>query len=180
MMSITKWVFVWGIIAVLVSFFFYVGNKNPRQLLETGYITTGAIIGIYPNQHQTVIYEFKVKQRKFTGQDGVGSIGKNIVDMKLGETVPIYYLPSNPKVSCIGSPEYDVMNLTDYLILSLWISTGGTLAIYFVQRRCLQCGKSFSFKGLIYNPFSSYCLHCGFNKRAHHSQETNQEINSKK
>jgi|SRR5687767_1294913 len=89
----------------------WIDESDFRRLKQDGIRTTGRIAEISADDDQTVRYEFEAGAKLHATSGGVASIGKKAMEMNIGDVIPVYYLPDNPDISCVGSPEYGVSPL---------------------------------------------------------------------
>ena len=94
----------WLAIFLLIFTFQWASDDELRKLKNRSATTTGKIIAIQPEQHQTVRYEYEVGEETFVRSGGVNLIGKSLYEMKVGDSVPVFYYPENPTISRIGNP----------------------------------------------------------------------------
>ncbi len=112
----------WLVIFLLIFFLQWESESGLRELKRQSSMTTGKVIAVQPEQHQTVLYEYEVGGKTFLQSGGVGLIGKTIAEMNVGDSVPVYYLPGNPNISRIGNPQSVSTDLKSKLLSSLCFS----------------------------------------------------------
>lgn len=95
---------VTAVISAIIGLVFF----NPlagRQLIESGVRTEGRVIALEPDNHQIVHYEYKVGNEKFNGSGHAGSGNPPFRELSIGDSVIVFYEPTQPKSSTLGYPQ---------------------------------------------------------------------------
>jgi len=97
------YLFIWTVL--VLAFAAVTGRKalDYYRLKNSGVSTQG--IAMTRKPHNQIEYSFRAGEVAHTDV-GVPGMGSPPVDkIALGQTVPVYFLPQNPDISCLGSPE---------------------------------------------------------------------------
>ncbi len=95
------------------------GSLNWRKyndLVKMGIPTEARIVTKEPDNHLSVRYSYIVNQQDFSGLESVGR--KRINGLNVGDNVRIYYLPTNPAISCFCDPREKLINETQATVLA--------------------------------------------------------------
>jgi len=83
------------------------GSLNvPRlyPLMRRGVETSATITAFEPNNHRTVHYSFNVSGKVYSGSQEGGVDGEATGVSTISSKHPVFYLPDDPNISCIGDP----------------------------------------------------------------------------
>jgi hypothetical protein len=85
------------------------------QLWRHSRTAVGEIVELLPDNHSTVRYRFKVGARSVTGaQQGYNAIGTAAP----GQSLVVYYLPSDPGISIVDPPAGELANESTAILLA--------------------------------------------------------------
>ena len=104
-LSIFRIILVWIVFAGAI--YFAVSSINVpkmRILSQRGVMTEGVILDLYPKKHLSIQYSFTVNGKKIVsiGHSDVGNPAFD--DLRIGESLLVYYDPSDPNISVLGNP----------------------------------------------------------------------------
>lgn len=135
-----EWAIPWLIIAVIVAF--VVGSLNLPllgRLVTDGVQAQATIVELTPKIHNTVRYEYQVGSQKFEGQGRSWRPNPPIDEIHVGQSLVIYYDPSNPSRSVLGDPKPMLTNeIISVGIAVLLIPTFIVFAIREKYRKMVQ------------------------------------------
>ena len=100
LLLIVPWISVWGIACLLFTVTRVPTLWQLHRLKRQGMVTTATVVEVQPEHHNLVIYSYGVSSREYRGSEGRRMA-------KVGQTLPVYYLPSDPQVARLGSPTID-------------------------------------------------------------------------
>jgi hypothetical protein len=106
-----KWVILWLLLAVLA--FIAMGSVNLplfHRIRANGVRQQAIATKLTPEFHYTVCYEYQVDGAKFEGQDQSWPPNPPLNEIKVGQSLVVYYDPQNPSRSVLGNPEPRLMN----------------------------------------------------------------------
>jgi hypothetical protein len=113
---IVKFLGLWlaGAAVFAVSFGLGAGRSawNFYRLSHDGVLTQGTVIGLEPENHNTVRYTYKVNGQTYARAD------QGFSGFAVDQTVPVYYLPQQPDVSSVGDPDSLLTNELFPLVLA--------------------------------------------------------------
>jgi hypothetical protein len=98
-----KWFALWLILAIAIAF--VVGSLNVplyERLITKGVQTKATVVELTPKIHNTVRYEYQVGGVKFEGQRSPWRPNPPTGELAVGDSLVIYYDPSNPSLSAPG------------------------------------------------------------------------------
>jgi hypothetical protein len=98
-----KWLLLWLFLAVAIAL--VVGSLNVplyERLITKGVQTTATVVELTPKIHNTVRYEYQVGGNKFEGQRSPWRPNPPTDEIRVGDSLTIYYDPSNPSLSAPG------------------------------------------------------------------------------
>jgi hypothetical protein len=101
MLAVVSWLFL----AVLIGGI--CGSINLPcyySLLNHGVATTGTIVELTPQQHQTAIAEYHVDGRRYTAQDQVTGPNPPLSELKVGDAIVVFYVPGQLAYYTFGDP----------------------------------------------------------------------------
>lgn len=85
------------------------------RLAHGGVATSGTITAIEPQNHETVHYLYSVDGKSYAGEGAVESLTAL-------RQVTVFYLPSRPDTSCLGSPQ-DLLDNEETFVLMVSLSS---------------------------------------------------------
>ena len=109
------------IYVVLVIFFALIGltvlewpkyQKLSRDALKT----VGRVVGKEPSNHNFVRYSFEVDHMLFAGIGNAGGENPSFDELKVGDSVIVYYDPEDPNRSFLGNPKSQATSATTGVI----------------------------------------------------------------
>jgi hypothetical protein len=65
----------------------------------------GQVTALEPTNHQAVRYKYVVDSNEYTGRGNAGHGNPLFENMRVGQTVLVFYDPANPQLSSLGRPE---------------------------------------------------------------------------
>ena len=95
-------------IAVAVAVYAFFGTavfpqwRNLERLDHAGIQIHGRIVAWEPANHQSVRYTYSVGSKAYSGAESVG--GEKLGTLKIGDEIPVIYLPDRPAVSIPWNP----------------------------------------------------------------------------
>jgi hypothetical protein len=112
--------------AVVISFILGTLNwKRYWDLSRVGLATEGHVIAKEPDNHMSVRYTYQANGETLVGAQ---SVGRSINGFNLGDPVKIYYLPSDPSVSCFCDPRSKLTSETLAIFLAA-LATSAFVAV---------------------------------------------------
>jgi uncharacterized protein DUF3592 len=75
-----------------------------RQLVDDGVSVSGTITPLEPSNHALVDYSYTALGKQFSGRGRAGFGTPEFSLLQLGDSVPVWYLPGNANISCLGDP----------------------------------------------------------------------------
>jgi hypothetical protein len=79
--------------------FFFGGWANDYRLATIGQSTVGRVTAVQPDNHESCSYRFEVGGREFRDSQQLCP-----ADARVGGTITVTYLSSNPTISIVSSP----------------------------------------------------------------------------
>jgi hypothetical protein len=131
-----QWTALWFIIAGLIAFF--IGGLNVphlEHLTTRGVQTQATVTELTPKEHLTLRYEYQVDGKKFEQQGAPWRPNPPLDEIKVGDSLVIYYDPVYPSVSVLGDPKPMLTNelvsvgmavllMPTFIVLTLILRTG--------------------------------------------------------
>jgi hypothetical protein len=105
---------------------------NYYRLTVRGIAAEGSIIELQPENHGSVLYEYQVDSRSFSGGGHAGDINTNFDELRIGQRVTVFYDAHNAAVSCLGAPQ---KHLNSLLRGTAFLAAFPTLAIFVFKIR---------------------------------------------
>ncbi|HZE72058.1 MAG TPA: DUF3592 domain-containing protein [Pyrinomonadaceae bacterium] len=96
----------------------FLGRVNWRSykaLAKRGIATQGQITAKEPENHMSIRYSYLVGAETFSGLE---SVGNSIGSLNVGDKVTVFYLPTNPALSCFCDPDYKLKSETVTILLA--------------------------------------------------------------
>ena len=101
-----KYTITWLVLAVVVAI--GIGSLNlPTfyRLAERGVSEKATVVELFPQNHNTVRYEYKVAGQVLQRRMGSSQPNPPSGQLAIGQSVVIYYDPQHPEVSVLGDPK---------------------------------------------------------------------------
>ena len=125
-----KYAVVYVLLAAVVMLWLDGGLlREYHSLNQSGQKTVGIVTMQTCNIHQTIEYRFVINNETFTGNDG----NVDCDSLTVGHSIPVYYLPSEPKVNISEEPRGRFQNEYVFFIggiLMLLLGAAYTIAIW--------------------------------------------------
>jgi hypothetical protein len=122
---------------------FIAGNAfDYYRLRSKGILTDGTAVARLP--HDEIKYSFRVNGAVYQGL-GVAGFGTVPFErMSIGDKLPIYYLPKDPKINCLGSPEKLLSNELPPVLLGVILFPTMITAVFVFRykRRLRRLGQA--------------------------------------
>src|SRR5207237_7449936 len=81
-------------------------NPYPSyNLSKNGIRTIGQVTALEPTNHQVVRYTYVVDSLEYLGSGNAGHGNPPFENIRVGQSVLVFYDPMNPKVSSLGYPQ---------------------------------------------------------------------------
>jgi len=80
--------------------------QDIRMTLDPG-STIGNVVALEPTNHQVIDYEYRVDDARMTGI-GRTPDGVHFEDLRVGQTLPVFYATHMPQVSSLRDPAADL------------------------------------------------------------------------
>lgn len=109
------------------------GSLNWRKyygLARDDVATDGLITAKEPANHLSLRYSFTVNKKTFSG---IESVGNSLDTFNVGDTVRVYYLPTNPDVNCFCNPNTKLKEETITVLLAA-LGTSVVILIVLIRR----------------------------------------------
>jgi len=111
-----------------------------RKLSERGRTTTGVVRSIWRGRRSSVTVEFGADGQAHTGASwSLGPPNPPIQQLRIGQTVSVWYLPEDPEVVALGDPPQLLKltgRVTSFIVGLLFVSILGSTWIFTrLQRR---------------------------------------------
>jgi len=123
-------------LAVLATFILLMERpaiRRASRFRQDGASTRGVVTGTYPKDHNRIGYRYTVGPRTYEGGDMAPGAASSY---RIGDSLPIYYLRSEPYVSAARIPSETVRSVSvSALIGALWLVAGASNAYYYFFRR---------------------------------------------
>lgn len=81
-----------------------------RALAESGRPARAAVTALEPRNHRQVHYTFRVGERVYAGIGRAGFGAPPFIELAVGDSIPVHYLPRDPEKSVIGDPRVHLAN----------------------------------------------------------------------
>jgi len=110
-----------------------------ERLTHKGIQTRGRVTAKEPFNHQVIRYEYRVDSGRYAGSSSAGFGGLPQFDqIRVGDEVPVTYLPESPSVSVAGNPRdlYGSWSGLLFVVMPLLIAIGLVVGIIRRARRC--------------------------------------------
>jgi len=88
------------------------------RLRKNGIRTSGVVMELQPNNHQSVYYSFEVAGKSYSNIGRAGFGNPEFCCLTVGQNLIVYYLPSDPWVSCSGVPDQLIENEVPPIVLA--------------------------------------------------------------
>ena len=128
-----KYLFAW--IGVFIALFVVMGFVNCGSyyhLLRHGIYANGVIVGIPPKQHGIAEYIYG-ENGVYAGRSIPGYPNPDLGELKIGDSVVVYYSSINPKVSMLSEPRRTLRN--EVLSVFILAAIGATFILLIGQGR---------------------------------------------
>ncbi len=80
------------------------------RLTTGGILVQGQVIAKEPTNHRLIRYSYVVHQTTYFGSQSGGYGNVDFNQIRIGDRVPVFYLPHEPKRSCLGNPADLLLN----------------------------------------------------------------------
>jgi hypothetical protein len=91
------------VISLLIGLVFF--NPFPaNRLAKSSVQSEGRVTALEPTNHQIIRYSYRVGAQEYQGSGHDGGGNPAFKDITIGQTVIVFYDPSRPEVSTLGSP----------------------------------------------------------------------------
>ncbi|HWR17755.1 MAG TPA: DUF3592 domain-containing protein [Terriglobales bacterium] len=110
------WLALWVILAVVFGAGFARVNWTRYYALSRRGVSAEALV-VAKEAHQEVRYRFSVAGQTFDRIGHLGTGNPPYASVAVGQTINVYYLPTDPNVSCAGSPESWLNRETRLIVL---------------------------------------------------------------
>jgi hypothetical protein len=127
---LVAWLLLWLVLAI--GFAIAIGRINWTRyyaLYRHGLITTAAVLSKEP--HQQVRYKYEVNGQAYESTGRPGTSNPPYTEIVPGQSLQITYLPSDPAISCAGSPSQWLRSET--IIIAFAIAFGPIFIIFTIQ-----------------------------------------------
>jgi Protein of unknown function (DUF3592) len=93
-------------LAGLAVYFVVTGTSwnRYRRLTTEGEEVSGTVTAKEPQNHAAIVYSYVVKQKTYNSIGMAGHGNPTFNDLRIGDSVKVYYDPADPGVSCLGYP----------------------------------------------------------------------------
>lgn len=88
------------------------------RLNREGIHTNGVVTNLQPANHQSVNYSFSVGGKHYSSIGRAGFGNPEFCCLTVGQNLIVYYLPSDPRISCAGIPEQLIQNEVPPIVLA--------------------------------------------------------------
>jgi Protein of unknown function (DUF3592) len=112
---------VWLLMAIFMGALLGSNLPRYRTLTLDGVKTFGSVIAVEPQQHQAVRYTYLVNGETYTAVGGVGDGNPPFESLSSGDSVLLYYVPSNPSLSELGEPDSRLKNELISVLIAILI-----------------------------------------------------------
>ena len=85
-------------------------------LRDHGVATSGTVVDITPRQHNTIVVEYRVAGRLYRAQDQVSAPNRPLSELKVGDEIVVYYVPSQLGTWSFGDPRARLANELTFVI----------------------------------------------------------------
>jgi len=121
-MAFMKYALIWLALAAAIAIGLGGLNLSPyRRLATHGVRSEGRIIELLPEFHSTARYGYLVAGKSFEGRKQSWEPNPPLEEMRVGQTVIVYYDPEFPERSVLGDPKSILQNETMSIILAALI-----------------------------------------------------------
>jgi hypothetical protein len=100
------------------------------RLKEEGVRAKGMVTKLEPGNHQSVYYSFVLSGRIYSGIGRAGFGNPEFCCLTVGQSLIVYYLPSDPFVSCSGVPLELIRNELPPIVLAGFFFPLFAMAVY--------------------------------------------------
>lgn len=106
-----KYAITWLVLAVAIAIGWgSLDLPSYRRLVTQGIRAEGKIIELHPEHHNTARYGYLVAGQTFVGQKQSWQPNPPLEEMRVGQTVVVYYDPESPEQSVLGDPKPILQN----------------------------------------------------------------------
>jgi uncharacterized protein DUF3592 len=117
-----KYVIIWFVLAATVAIGLVSLNWPAyRRMVVRGVSGQATVVDLLPKNHQTVRYEYHVAGRIFQGCMQSWQPNAPLEQLRVGQTLVIYYDPEHPEESVLGDPRPMLKNETISIALGALI-----------------------------------------------------------
>jgi hypothetical protein len=121
-MKVVKWVLLWLLLVVGAGTIIGGRCLEYYRLGKNGVSVQGIVRERRP--HMQISYSFVVSDRTYWGIERAGVDSPPFYEIAIGNLVPVYYIPGDPKVNCVGDPwRFYSNDLPPVLLASFLIPT---------------------------------------------------------
>lgn len=108
-----KYALTWLVLAIVAAI--GIGSLNwrsYRRMAARGVSTQATVIELLPQTHDTLRYEYHLAGRAFQGQMQSWPPNPPLGQLRIGQSLVIYYDPEHPEESVLGDPKPMLKNET--------------------------------------------------------------------
>lgn len=107
--------------------------RRASRFQQDGALTRGVVTGTHPKDHNRISYRYAVGALTYAGGDMAPGAASSF---KVGDSIAVYFLRSEPVVSAATYPSETVRSVAVFaLIGSLWMVAGAANYHYYIRRR---------------------------------------------
>lgn len=123
------WLVLCGLSLIMGLFFF---NPFPNyQLAKSSVQTEGHVTTLEPTNHQIVHYSYSVGSQEYKGTGHAGDGNPSFENLRTGQTVKVFYDPTNPQSSSLGYSEAQLYgNLWGAVLTALIVPSIVVVGLY--------------------------------------------------
>jgi hypothetical protein len=113
---------VWAVLAAITAIALSnIDWWHYRRLADHGVRGEAIVIGMFPEIHRTLRYEYHVAGRSFRGQTQPNTPNPPLEQLAIGQPVVVFYDPEKPEDSVRGDPKPILQNETISVLLGATI-----------------------------------------------------------
>jgi len=98
-------------------------------------MSSGVVLSLEPTNHQTVRYSYGVGDTTYQGFGDVGFGNQPFESLRVGDSVTVYYRPSDPAASLLGDPVARLNNEIESVLGAMLLMPSVLVGIIVARRR---------------------------------------------